>query len=281
MGRLKKKIIANKECNVCNKIIFVKNYMTQRDYNRTNYCSKKCRSIGHKKANEEKRVKEKLCEKCDQIFCYDKNGTVTYSNWKKKRFCSNYCAYSREVKESTKEKLRQHNLGKKHTDESKKKMSKNRKEDKHWNWKGGDKTVNCIICDKKFTIKQWENIKTCSKKCTTEHKSKLFSGSGNANYNPNRDEIINNERSYFEYKEFRRIVRERDNYKCQKCGLNKKIEVHHLINYKGGKENLHVDCNPENGVVLCSKCHIIFHQIYGKKNITKNNFKEFMNEQKI
>lgn len=250
MGRLKKIIIEDKKCEVCENIISVKPYMIQKDYIRKKYCSKKCRSMGHKKVNEDKRIKEKRCGKCGEIFYFDKNND-TYAFFIKRRFCSNNCAYSRPVKESTKEKLRQYNLGNKHTKESKQKMSLNRGGDKHWNWKGGDKKVNCIICGNGFIIKQWEDIKTCSKECTTKHKSKLFTGSGNANYNPNRNEIINNERSYFEYKEFRRIVRERCKYKCLKCNSSKKIEVHHLVSYKGGIENLHIDCDPNNGVVLC------------------------------
>ena len=61
-----------------------------------------------------------------------------------------------------------------------------------------------------------------------------------------------------EWKEsFRIIIRERDNFICQECGLlqselkgfHKKLIVHH-IDYD--KKNL----NPENLITLCRSCHI-------------------------
>nr|DAG10284.1 MAG TPA: HNH endonuclease [Caudoviricetes sp.] len=33
--------------------------------------------------------------------------------------------------------------------------------------------------------------------------------------------------------------------------------------------------NPDNAVVLCKKCHLTFHKIYGQKYNTEQQFKEF------
>jgi len=54
-------------------------------------------------------------------------------------------------------------------------------------------------------------------------------------------------------KKFRRIVRERDNYTCQRCGQPGKT-VHHIFSFRLCK-TLYND--PDNGVTLCDICHDI------------------------
>lgn len=51
----------------------------------------------------------------------------------------------------------------------------------------------------------------------------------------------------------RKLIRERDNYTCRGCGVlqgNRAFDVHHI---DGNKKN----CNPNNLVTLCRKCHSI------------------------
>lgn len=69
-------------------------------------------------------------------------------------------------------------------------------------------------------------------------------------------------RSYVNYpKEFkylRKIIRKRDGYKCQRCGI---IEKLHLVKYKQTLEIHHIDYNRENCkvvnlITLCKKCNL-------------------------
>ncbi len=51
----------------------------------------------------------------------------------------------------------------------------------------------------------------------------------------------------------KRAIRERDNYKCQRCGVpqeecQRQLDVHH-------KDGIKENCNPSNLISLCSKCH--------------------------
>jgi len=47
-------------------------------------------------------------------------------------------------------------------------------------------------------------------------------------------------------------IKHRDNYKCQECGSEKRLEAHHIKNWNDFKE-LRYDMN--NGITLCKKCH--------------------------
>lgn len=58
------------------------------------------------------------------------------------------------------------------------------------------------------------------------------------------------------WREVCRIVRTRDGHRCQRCGKNYTLEVHHKTYYVGGKtivghEREHLDCL----VTLCAACH--------------------------
>ena len=67
-------------------------------------------------------------------------------------------------------------------------------------------------------------------------------------------------------KELKELIRRRDNYQCQICGMLeveniRKLDVHH-INYN--KKN----CLPSNLISLCRKCHI-------KTNTNREYWKEY------
>ncbi len=81
-------------------------------------------------------------------------------------------------------------------------------------------------------------------------------------------------RKSIEYKLWRESVFARGNWTCQKCGeRGGKIVAHHLHNFADFSE---LRTSIENGVTLCKKCHIEFHEIYGLKNNTKEKFEEFL-----
>jgi hypothetical protein len=65
--------------------------------------------------------------------------------------------------------------------------------------------------------------------------------------------------------EWRKEILKKYNYACVKCKTEENLHVHHIFNYKDFPERAD---DYENGIVLCAKCHRIFHSLYGKR---KNN----------
>jgi hypothetical protein len=66
---------------------------------------------------------------------------------------------------------------------------------------------------------------------------------------------------------------ERDGFKCKICSSGKGLNAHHLNSFKHFKEErLSID----NLVTLCQPCHKKYHTKTKLKNITKENFKEYM-----
>lgn len=66
------------------------------------------------------------------------------------------------------------------------------------------------------------------------------------------------ERTTSKYKEWRKLVFERDNYTCKICGKHGgALNAHHILEWaKYPEERLNVD----NGITLCQKCHRIVHK---------------------
>lgn len=57
---------------------------------------------------------------------------------------------------------------------------------------------------------------------------------------------------YPEVRVWRKEVFSRDNFKCQKCGSNKRLEAHHIKSWKNfPKERFDIN----NGKTLCHNCH--------------------------
>ena len=91
-------------------------------------------------------------------------------------------------------------------------------------------------------------------------------------YTLNEEERIK-ERKYPEYHAWVKKVKERDEYTCKCCNYKgDAVNAHHLDGYSWCKEKR---TDIENGVTLCSVCHSEFHQIYGFKMNTKEQYFEF------
>lgn len=85
-------------------------------------------------------------------------------------------------------------------------------------------------------------------------------------------------RSSREYNEWERSVLQRDNWTCQKCRYTAKTRIvaHHILNF-AEYPMLRFDIN--NGITLCRpKCHKLFHHIYGRKNNTREQLIEFLED---
>ena len=81
-------------------------------------------------------------------------------------------------------------------------------------------------------------------------------------------------RASIEFRLWREAVFERDNWICQKCNQRGgKLHPHHIYNFTQYPK---LRFNVDNGITLCVKCHIEFHKIYGFKNNTIKQIKEFI-----
>lgn len=73
-------------------------------------------------------------------------------------------------------------------------------------------------------------------------------------YNLHSDPFKNNEIPYTqkEYQIWKSVVLEQYNYNCQICGSKENLHCHHIIPIK--LESI-FSLDPDNGIVLCEKCH--------------------------
>ena len=69
-------------------------------------------------------------------------------------------------------------------------------------------------------------------------------------------------------KNFKEMIRDRDNRKCQICGINengRRLDIHHIDYNK-------MNTDPDNLISLCHKCH-------GKTNFNRDEWQEFFKKQ--
>lgn len=84
------------------------------------------------------------------------------------------------------------------------------------------------------------------------------------------------ERSTFEYRNWRDGVYGRDHYFCRICGQHSgRLEAHHLFDWKRYPE---LRYNVDNGVTLCESCHKAFHSQYGKHGNDPAQFLQFFQD---
>ena len=116
--------------------------------------------------------------------------------------------------------------------------------EKHYNWKGGKS--KCKDCGKETSDRKCIRCKLCS--------DKFYVGKNTSNWRGG----ISLQKYPFEFsKKLRELIRKRDNYTCQVCGItqkqelkrfNKKLSIHHM-NYNKK------DCKPSNLITTCILCN--------------------------
>lgn len=116
----------------------------------------------------------------------------------------------------------------------------------------------CPICGKNFEARTNED-KYCSQECHLKNLHSIYKGPNHWNWQGGISKE-NDERDSNEYKQWRKQVYQKDNYKCQKCGNKIKLNAHHIFSWKY-YPNLRYEVS--NGMTLCEDCHIKIHQKYG------------------
>jgi len=123
---------------------------------------------------------------------------------------------------------------------------------------------SCKFCGKKFTVKNYrkETAFYCSRKCKTDDNLGLSTEA--ERLRRNRD-----------YKIWRELVYERDNFTCQKCFVKGgEMNAHHIQNFSDNEE---LRFNIDNGITFCRECHYKFHSEYGFNNNNKEQLCDFIN----
>jgi len=148
--------------------------------------------------------------------------------------------------------------GKKHSEESKLKMSKSSIGRISWN-KGLDMSDERVY---RGAIN------------TKKAKSKLsMSGSNNPNWKGGSVRLTTKHELISLWFPFRKQILKRDNNSCKKCESNIKLEVHHIMSKS---KYPHLKYDVHNCITLCKKCHSEFHHTYGTIKFTKDNFNNFI-----
>lgn len=170
-------------------------------------------------------------------------------------------------------------VGKKLTEEHKKKMRDAWDYDKHIteSWRKKQSEVNkgkpVTPIGSKWSEKQRQNIMTAREKWTPEFKAarakRISVGqTGEKNHQWMSDRMKLKQRPTPEQKAWRKKVLERDNNTCQECGLKSdKLDCHHIYSYKEYPELRWV---VSNGLALCHECHMKTED-YG---VNKNTFRK-------
>jgi 5-methylcytosine-specific restriction endonuclease McrA len=107
----------------------------------------------------------------------------------------------------------------------------------------------CLHCGKPFSDHPChaERRKYCSYECANKEFEKLCT----------LQEGMNEFYDCAFWKRLRSLVLERDNYRCQKCGEDKKVIVHHVQPRRAGGED-----KENNLISLCPICHRKEHKSY-------------------
>ena len=116
-------------------------------------------------------------------------------------------------------------------------------------------------------------------KCSLEETSERMKGSGSKFWKGGINGENDTLRHRREYRYWRTLVYQRDDYTCQCCGVRGgKLNAHHINPFADYPE-LRYDVN--NGITLCVNCHDStidgsFHNIYGTHNITSSQLREYI-----
>ncbi|MEW6041649.1 MAG: HNH endonuclease signature motif containing protein [Elusimicrobiota bacterium] len=126
--------------------------------------------------------------------------------------------------------------------------------------------MKCIICEQPFLAFNYEKNtrQFCSRMCVFKYKSETSRDENNPNWKGGYKR--NRYTCNIEYKKWRNMVFERDNWTCQTCQAKSSpgnpiyLEAYHIKSWKKFPE---LRFDTENGIALCKNCHILIRKKNG------------------
>ncbi len=246
-------------CKRCGKEIITSNCKKDRK----KYCSKEC---------IKNRI-EKQCIICNKKFEIKKSADNRKGRENTKKFCSKQCyneyRKGKKASEETKLKMSKNNtkfwLGKKFSEEYKKKLSESHKGIKHTKETKRKIGLNGFH----YGMKGKHHSEKTKRKISESNKGNKSNNWKGGITSKNRIARVSRE-----YRLWREAVFARDNWTCQKTGLKGiYLHPHHIKNFSQYPElRFYID----NGITLSKESHKLFHHIYGTKNNTKEQLEEFL-----
>lgn len=124
----------------------------------------------------------------------------------------------------------------------------------------------CIVCQKIFydyisrLLKDKTRGKCCSVKCRIEYTKSRISGENNYRWKGGLTSLNTLQRSQMITRKWSRLVKERDNFTCQKCGIRShkglgKAVILNSHHKKAWKDHPELRWDVSNGITLCKDCH--------------------------
>ena len=192
---------------------------------------------------------DKVCLNCKDKLVRRRNEAD--SRWEKRGFCSKSCAtsfrrpFDSPISEEARMKMRLAKLGKR-------------------SLKYNCVYKECEECGDKFEVQNYRKdvAKLCSMKC-------LWASNDRGKTSENEKTRKSNE-----FKKWRELVFERDDWTCQKCiKRGNLLHPHHIIGFSDNEE---LRFEVDNGITFCKKCHYIFHSKYGFTNNNPEQIKDMV-----
>lgn len=204
------------------------------------HTSIKCNICNKVKKTKDKRLANKPCHSCSA------KNRPSRQAWNK----------GTKPSKETIEKCRKASIGRKHTEESKAKMSANRKGITPWN-KG--KKVGSYSKKHRIAI-------SCAKRGISEEEFDDFAQKDNIKLRKTFNKMKLHTKCFEKY-----------NYTCQKC--NKRggdLNAHHINPWSVNEEDRF---NVDNLVCLCTSCHKEFHSHYGQTSTSNMHLEEYLSRE--
>ena len=144
----------------------------------------------------------------------------------------------------------------------------NRHAKRHW-------FVSCSCGSGEKTVAIPSLLNGATQSCGCLHKESVARGKNHPYYNPSISEQQRDDsRKSSRYENWKRAVSHRDGYACVLCGEQESIHVHHLYSFTEYPEYRY---DIDNGVILCTYHHRLFHKQYGLKS-TLDDYYEFVDD---
>jgi 5-methylcytosine-specific restriction endonuclease McrA len=111
-------------------------------------------------------------------------------------------------------------------------------------------SATCVVCGKTYSVKRYrkDETKCCSRKCLAIYRGKLCQ----------KPESWG--RDSWEGACLRKAALIRANYRCERCGAEGTLHVHHIKPWC--ESNLDEKFSLDNVIVLCVECHVAEHPQY-------------------